>query len=105
MTSKIWITKISMDYSSRKLAKREVYLLRGLFDLENGTVCLSGQTTSKAKVLMDVHITKTSMDYSTRKSVKREVYLLRGSFDLENGPFCLLGPTRSIPKVWTDVHE
>ncbi|KAG5576327.1 hypothetical protein H5410_056461 [Solanum commersonii] len=35
-TSKIWITKRSIDYSTRKLAKRGVYPLRGSFDLENG---------------------------------------------------------------------
>ncbi|KAG5576300.1 hypothetical protein H5410_056434 [Solanum commersonii] len=36
MTSKIWITKRSRAYNTRKLAKRDVYPLQGLFDLENG---------------------------------------------------------------------
>ncbi|KAG5576369.1 hypothetical protein H5410_056503 [Solanum commersonii] len=55
MTLEIWITKRSMDYITGKLAKWGVYLLRGLFDLENGPICPSGLTNSIVKVSTDVH--------------------------------------------------
>ncbi|KAG5576316.1 hypothetical protein H5410_056450 [Solanum commersonii] len=54
MILEIRITKRSMDYSTRKLAKWVVYQLQGSFHLENGSVCPSGLTFSIAKVLMDV---------------------------------------------------
>ncbi|KAG5576360.1 hypothetical protein H5410_056494 [Solanum commersonii] len=74
LTSEIWITKRSMDYSTQKLAKQWVYLLRGSFDLENGVLCPSRPTGYIAK-------------------------MLRGSFILENWPVCPSGPTSSIAKV------
>ncbi|KAG5576450.1 hypothetical protein H5410_056584 [Solanum commersonii] len=55
MTSEIQITKRSMDYRTRKLAKRGVYLLRSLFDFENGPIFPSGHTDCIANVLTDVH--------------------------------------------------
>ncbi|KAG5576351.1 hypothetical protein H5410_056485 [Solanum commersonii] len=55
MRSKIWFTKRSKDYSTRKSTKLLVYYLRGSFHLENGSVCRSGPTDSIAKVLTDVH--------------------------------------------------
>ncbi|KAG5576425.1 hypothetical protein H5410_056559 [Solanum commersonii] len=54
MTSEIWITKRSMDYSRGKFAKRGVYLLWGSFDLENEFIFPSRPTSSIAKVLADV---------------------------------------------------
>ncbi|KAG5576331.1 hypothetical protein H5410_056465 [Solanum commersonii] len=55
MTSKIWITKRSIDCSTRKLAKPGGYQLRGSFYLENGSVCQSRPTDSIAKVLTNDH--------------------------------------------------
>ncbi|KAG5576307.1 hypothetical protein H5410_056441 [Solanum commersonii] len=55
MRSEIRFTKRSMDYSTRKLAKRLVYQLWGLFHLENMSIFPSGPTNSIAKVLMDIH--------------------------------------------------
>ncbi|KAG5576415.1 hypothetical protein H5410_056549 [Solanum commersonii] len=104
MTSKIWIPKRSMAYSTRKLAKRGFYPLWCSFNLENGLVCprlLNISTKMTSKIL----ITKRSMDYSTRKSVKQEVYPLWVPFDLENGLFYPSGPTGSIAKVLTEVRE
>ncbi|KAG5572582.1 hypothetical protein H5410_062348 [Solanum commersonii] len=77
MTLKFWITKKSMDYSTRKSAKWGVCLLRGSFDLENRPVWLSGPTVSIAK----------------------------GSFDLKNGQVWTSRPIGSISKVLTDIHE
>ncbi|KAG5569181.1 hypothetical protein H5410_058947 [Solanum commersonii] len=55
MTSKIWITTKSMDYSTQKLAKRWVYSLRVSFDLENGPIFPSSSIDSIAKVLTNVY--------------------------------------------------
>ncbi|KAG5576333.1 hypothetical protein H5410_056467 [Solanum commersonii] len=55
MTSEIWITKRSMDNSTRKLVKRVVYQLRGSSHLENRPICPSGQNDSITKVLTNVH--------------------------------------------------
>ncbi|KAG5588774.1 hypothetical protein H5410_049208 [Solanum commersonii] len=55
MRSELWITKKSIDYSTQKLTKWGVALLRGSFDLENGSFSLRGPTSSIAKVLTDVH--------------------------------------------------
>ncbi|KAG5576298.1 hypothetical protein H5410_056432 [Solanum commersonii] len=49
MTSKIQITKRFMESRKQKLAKPRSYPLRGLFDLENGSVCPSGPIDSIAK--------------------------------------------------------
>ncbi|KAG5576330.1 hypothetical protein H5410_056464 [Solanum commersonii] len=46
MTSKIQISKRSMDYSTRKSVKWAVYKLRGSFDLENRSDFQSGPTSS-----------------------------------------------------------
>ncbi|KAG5576341.1 hypothetical protein H5410_056475 [Solanum commersonii] len=49
MMSEIWITKRSIDYSTRKLAKWGAYLFWGSFDLENGPICPSRETGCNAK--------------------------------------------------------
>ncbi|KAG5598315.1 hypothetical protein H5410_029685 [Solanum commersonii] len=55
-----------MDYSTRKLTKWAVYLLRGSFDLENRPFWMK----NLAKIRSKFWITKNSIDYSTRQSVK-----------------------------------
>ncbi|KAG5569183.1 hypothetical protein H5410_058949 [Solanum commersonii] len=55
MTTEIRITKISMDYSTRKWAKRGVYTLRGSFDLGNWPIFSSCPIGSITKVLTDIH--------------------------------------------------
>ncbi|KAG5576471.1 hypothetical protein H5410_056605 [Solanum commersonii] len=55
MTSKILMTKRSMDYSTQKVAKLGVYSLWDSFDLENGMIFPSEPIGSIAKVLTDVH--------------------------------------------------
>ncbi|KAG5576452.1 hypothetical protein H5410_056586 [Solanum commersonii] len=69
MTSKIWMTKRSMDYSTKiskmgglpvtgihtKISKTGVYPIRASFDHGNGPIYPFGPTGSIAKVLIDVH--------------------------------------------------
>ncbi|KAG5576363.1 hypothetical protein H5410_056497 [Solanum commersonii] len=83
MTSKIWITKRSMVYSTQKLAKRGVYPLWAPFTLTMGRLVFPfGPTVSIAKVWTDVRENfwqnrrrksgspKDPWTYSTRKLVK-----------------------------------
>ena len=53
--SEFQITKKSMDYSTQKLVKLEVFLLWGTFDLSNGIFWLCGLTGSIAEIFTDVH--------------------------------------------------
>jgi len=53
--SEFQITKKSMDYRTRKLAKWGVYMICGKFDLQNGTFWMWGLTGSIAKVLKVAH--------------------------------------------------
>ncbi|KAG5576424.1 hypothetical protein H5410_056558 [Solanum commersonii] len=97
MTSEIWITKRSMDYSIQKLKIWGVYPLWSPFNLTMARFACQDQPAPYL---------------STQKSAKWWIYPLRGSFDHRNGLVYPSGPTSSIVKKsvsakdpWTIAYE
>ncbi|KAG5611835.1 hypothetical protein H5410_023116 [Solanum commersonii] len=68
MRSEFRITKISKDYSTRKLVKLGVYLLWGLFDFKNGSFWPWWPSGSITKVLTDIYVNSWTIAHKNRQN-------------------------------------